>query len=248
MILKIFTPVISLFFSLSIYAQVYESNVDYSISSALLESGEVHFGYEWLSPAQFKTKDISKTDLRGLSKITAPFNHIIAAKIGFISDRSFQELSLKKMNEPAFIKKMLRATSVTAKDSGKWEITNKVKAYGFYFKVDFSLKLTEANSSELREIAGFMRSEANKFINSGRERFILVEMTDFDQLLYGNFGVVYMREISPDKTLIIATIISAFNQNKANRFFQFPPFSYAYNTITNNFKSLTMGMIEEIKN
>ena len=227
---------------------VEEKYVDFLLSPATLQGGDIHVGYEWLKPNEFIKRNVSIMDRVKIASSNPSSNQIIASKIGFVSKRKFDDLSSAVMNQSSFIANMLNSVSVKKLSGGSWRVTNKVKAYGLPFNVGFDLKLTEASVGTLSaNQLSFLRDEASVLKSSGRERILIVDMTNFSQLMYRNYSIVYMKEIGPSETLIVSALIASFDINMANTLFNFQPFSTARSTMMGNLKEQIMQMAKSIQ-
>lgn len=123
-----------------------------------------------------------------------------------------------------------------------------MKAYGLPFKVSFDFQFKEISGHLLgAQVPRYFRDEASGVNGTGRERFMLLDMTNFSQLIYRNYSVVYVKEIGPNETLVVCGLIAAFDLKTANSFFNYPPFSTTKGTMMGNLKSQIMNMVNAIK-
>jgi hypothetical protein len=236
------------FFQFQAFAQVEENNVEFTISPSILLSGKIQVAYEWLTPNDFLKKELSIIDTFKVSGMNADNNQLAISKLAFISKRNFDTLSLSIMNNSAFISKMLNSVSISSKSSDTWRVTNKVKAYGIPFKVSFDFKVKEIPLASVPAVARFLRDEAGAIVGQGRERLLLLDMSNFSQLMYRNVSYVYMKEIANNQTMLVAGIIGGANISTANLIFNYPPFSETESTMINNLRTQIMGMAKNIQN
>ncbi len=223
-----------------------EKDVDFRVDQTLLERGEDQIAIEWQSPDQFRSTEISITDLVRVNKLNPSKLQMINAKTAMISNRPMNDFSVKNLATAKMVKDMLRSVSTTQKSSNVFDVTNKVKAYGLPFKVSFTLELKETTPSAA--VRSYFTSQAAGFAGTGRESFMTLNMTNFSQLMYQNYSVIYTKELANGKTLIIATIMAGFDLPKANSYFNYPPFARTDNTMIGNFRSQTEHMLKSMKN
>jgi hypothetical protein len=240
--------ILTLIFSHLTFAQVEESHVDFTVSPSLISSGEIQVAYEWLEPSELKNKDVAVTDLHKVAALHPGKNHMVASKIAFISRRSFDELNYASMAKSSFISRMLNAVSISQKSSELWNVTNRVKAYKIPFKVSFDFRFKEASAASIGSAANYLKDEGAGLAGKGRERFMILDMTNFSQLMYRNYTIVYMKEISEKETLVVSTVVAGFNKNMADTFFNLPPFSTTKKTMMDNFETQIMQIVREIQN
>jgi hypothetical protein len=239
---------LTLLFNQFAFSQIEERGVDFVVSPGAVLGGETQLGLEWLGPADFTRTQLSIMDLVKLNSLHPNNNQIIASKVAFISRRPFDSFTHSKMNNSAFISQMLSSVSVSQKNSDTWLVTNKVKAYGLPFKVSFDFQFKEVSPSLLgQQVPRYFRDEASGVNGLSRERFMLLDMTNFSQLIYRNYSVVYVKEISAHETLVVCGLIAAFDLKTANTFFNYPPFSTTKATMMGNLKSQIMNMVKTIK-
>jgi len=246
MLLKIAITLLC-FFQFLAFAQVEENNVEFTISPSILLAGKIQVAYEWLNPNDFSKKEFSILDTIKVSGMNPDNNQLAISKLAFISKRNFDSLSLSVMNNSAFISKMLNSVSISPKSSDTWRVTNRVKAYGLPFKVSFDFKINEIPLTSVPGVARFLRDEGAAIIGKGRERVLLLDMSNFSQLMYRNISYVYMKEIFNNQTLIVAGVIGGANISTANLIFDYPPFSETEATMINNFRTQIMGMVKNIQ-
>jgi hypothetical protein len=143
---------------------------------------------------------------------------------------------------------MLNSVAISKKNIEAWRVTNKVRAYGIPFKVSFDLKLKEISSTALGvQLVNYLKDESSGVKGTGRERFMVLDMTNFSQLMYRNYSVVYAKEIGPNETMIVSGIVAAFDIDKANSLFNYPPFSTTKSTMMNNLHGQVLHMAESIQ-
>lgn len=225
------------------FAHAEESHVDFNLSPAYLEDGNLQVAFEWLTPNEFKKRDLSVTDLVKVQNLHPGNNQLIVSKTALLSKKPVSHFSLQKMNNAQTITALLRSVSAVQKSTDTWYVTNKVKAYGIPFKVSFNLTVREVTPAALgSNVVNYFRSEGSAFRGTGKELFYIMDMTNFSQLMYRNYSVIYIKEISPAETLVVAGIIAAFDINKANSFFNFPPFSSTEGTMVDNLRSQILHM------
>lgn len=230
------------------FAQTIERNIDFTVSPALMLDGNIQVAFEWLTPADFRKKELGLTDVPKISELHANNNQMIASKIAFVSHKSFDDLSYSKMAKMNFISDMLNAVAISQKTTDVWRVTNKVKAYSIPFKVSFDFQFKEVAASTLGiQVVRYLKDEASGLRGTTKERFMVLDMTNFTQLIYRNYALIYMKEISPKETLIVSAIITGFNLRTADSFFNLPPFSTTKGTMMNNLKTQIMHMAESIQ-
>ena len=237
-----------LFLGQNAFSQTVEKNVDFTISPSIVSSGKIHMALEWLTPNDFSLTQMGMIDQAKLQNLYPENNQIIASKIAFIARKSFAELSHAKMNEASYIAHMLNSVSISPKSQEIWKVTNKVRAYGLPFKVSFDLRFKEVSSATLGQaVAQYFRDEASGISGTGKERFLLLDMTNFSKLMYRNYSIVYVKEISPTETLVISGLIAAFDIKTANGLFQFHPLSSTYDTMMGNLRTQILHMTQSIR-
>jgi hypothetical protein len=225
-----------------------ESHVDYTVSPSVVSAGDIQVAYEWLEAADFKNKELAVTDLHKVSALHPGKNHMVASKIAFVSRRSFDELNYASMAQTSFISRMLNSVSISQKSSELWRISNRVKAYNIPFKVTFDFRFKEVSASAVGAAANYLRNEGAGVSAKGRERFMILDMTNFSQLMYRNYSLVYMKEIGQNETLVISTVVAGFNKEMADRLFNLPPISSTRKTMMDNFETQIMQIVREIQN
>lgn len=236
-----------LFHALS-FAQTIERHVDFTVSPGVILDGKIQVAFEWLSPSEFKNTQLNVMDLAKISALHPNNNQMIASKIAFISKKSFDDLSYSKMNTAPFISNMLNSVSIRQKTADTWDVTNRVKAYSIPFKVSFDIKFKEASAATFSpQLVKYIKDEAAGMKGTGRERYMILDMTNFSQLMYRNYSIVYMKEISATETMIVSGIITGFNLNEGNMFFNFPPFSTTKSTMVGNLKDQILHMARSIQ-
>lgn len=238
---------LTLLLTVSTFAQSEESHVDFTIRPSAMMAGDIQVAYEWLEPSEFKNKELAVTDLMKVSSMYPEKNHTVAAKIAFMSKRSFDTLSYAQMNSNDFISRMLNSVATRQKGPDLWQVTNKVKAYKIPFKITFDFRFKEVTAASLGAAATYLRDEAAG-VAGGRERFMVLDMSNFSQLMYRNYSLVYMKEIGKNETLVVSTVVAGFNKNMADNFFNLPPLSTTKKTMMGNFRSQIMQIVTEIKN
>lgn len=230
------------------FAQVEEKTVDYTISPSVLVEGKIHVAYEWLKPIEFNKRNLSVIDTANVSSLHPGNNHLVGSKLAFISKRSFDELSYGQMNNAKFISKMLNSVAIKQKTADTWAVTNKVKAYGFPISVNFDLKFNELSASAVpASVARYLKDEGDAMAGTTRERFLVLDMTNFSQLMYRNYSYVYIKEIGPRETMIVAGIVAGFDLKAANSYFNFPPFSSTRGTMMSNMREQIIQMAKAIQ-
>ena len=239
---------IVLFYGQNAFSQTVEKNVDFTISPGIISAGKIHMALEWLSPYDFSLTQMGITDQAKLQNLYPENNQIIASKIAFIAHKSFSDLSYSNMNQAAYISHMLNSVAIVAKSPDTWRVTNKVKAYGLPFKVSFDFRFKEVTPAILGErVAKYFRDEASGVKGTGRERFLILDMTNFSKLMYRNYSIVYIKEISASENFVVSSLIAAFDVKTTNSLFQFPPFSTTYETMMGNLNSQIMYMTKSIR-
>lgn len=230
------------------WAQTEEKNADFTISPDLMAAGKIQYGFDWLAPHELNRSALSVIDNQKVASLHPDNNQLVLAKIAFTSKKSFDLLSAAKMNNAQFISTMLNSNSISQKNSETWLVTNTVKAYGLPFKVSFDFRLKEVAPNSLnQEIIRYFRDEASALNSSGRERFLVLDMSQFTQLIYRNYSIVYVKEISANETLIVSALITGFDLKSANSFFNYPPFSTTKETMLKNLRSQILQMARGIQ-
>lgn len=239
---------LSFLFVLNQFAHAEERSVDFTVSPGVILDGTIQVSYEWLSPSEFQKKDLSILDLPRLRDLHPGNNHMVASKIAFIARKSFEQLSYAHMNTAAYISSMLNSVAIRQKSADTYYVTNKVRAYSIPFKVGFDFKFKEVSSSALgSSITQYLRDEASGLKGTGKERFLTLDMTNFSQLMYRNYSIVYMKEISANETLIVSGVIAALDLDMANTFFNIPPFSTTKSTMMENMRGQIGHMARKIQ-
>ena len=230
------------------YSQANETSVDFTVSPAVIDSGDVQIAFEWITPEEFRKRSLKLMDVPDMSVLHPNNNHMIISKMAFLSKNSFDALSHNKMNNANYIADMLNSVGISPKADNLWGVTNQVKAYGVPFKVSFDLEFREVPGASLgAPLHDYLLDEAAAFKGPGRERFLVLDMTRFSQLMYRNYSVIYIKELSSKETFIVSGVISAFNITKANTFFNYPPFSTTKGTMMKNLRNQTLNMVRSIQ-
>lgn len=237
-----------LFVSQAAHSYVEEKNVDFTLSPSVLNDGEIQIAFEWISPSEFAKKDLAIMDLQKIETSYGKNNQMIISKLAFITKQPFDELSHVKMNTAKYITDMLNSVTISKKSSDTWYVTNKVKAYSIPFKVSFDFQFREIAQNKLdSKLVRFIQDENSAFSGPGRERFMILDMTNFSQLMYRNYSVVYMKEIGPNSTLIYSGVIAGFNLKEANGYFNYAPISSTKNTMMGNLRTQILHMARSIQ-
>lgn len=230
------------------YSQVFETSVDFTLSPAVVNDGAIQIAFEWITPTEFGKRNLKLMDVPNMGELHPNNNQMVVSKMAFISKNYFDDLSHKRMNTAKYISDMLNSSGISSKSADLWTVTNPVRAYGVPFKVSFDLEFREIPGASLgAPLHDYLLDEASAFKTPGRERFLVLDMTRFSQLMYRNYSVVYMKELGEKKTLIVSGVISSFNIAKANAFFNYPPFSTTRGTMMKNLRSQTLHMLRRIQ-
>ena len=225
-----------------------ETSVDFTVSPGVIRAGGIQIGMEWLTPNDFLKTNLSLIDLHRVNALYPDNNQVIASKLALIIKKPLDSFSFEKMNNAAYISSMLNSVAISKKNIESWRVTNKVRAYGIPFKVSFDLKLKEISSTALGvQLVNYLKDESAGVKGTGRERFMVLDMTNFSQLMYRNYSVVYAKEIGPNETMIVSGIVAAFDLHKANSLFNYPPFSTTKSTMMNNLHGQVLHMAESIQ-
>jgi len=239
---------LTLLFNQTTFAEIEERNVDFVVSPTVLNDGEIQVAFEWVSQTNFRKKDLSLMDIPKIADLHPTNNQLIVSKIAFLAKKPFANLSQSIMNTQNYISSMLSSVSVSQKSADKWYVTNTVKAYSIPFKVSFDFLLKETNPATLGpQLTNYLRDEASAIAGTGKERFMVLDMTNFSQLMYRNYSIIYMKEISSNETLIVSGIIAGFDIKTANSFFNYPPFSSTQSTMVGNLRTQIINMANKIK-
>lgn len=235
-------------FNQSAVSQTEEKNIDFTVSPGLILDGKIQIALNWLTPDEFRKTEASLMDIPQIYELHPNNNQMIVSKLALISKKSFDELSYNKMNNALFISDMLNSVGIRAMGTDFWRVTNRVKAYSIPFKVSFDFKFNEISENALgTEVAKYLKDEASGLKGTGRERFLALDMTNFSQLMYQNYSIVYIKEIGPKETMIIAGLIAGFDLRSGNNYFNFPPFSSTKATMMGNLRGQILHMAQIIK-
>lgn len=239
----------ALFFGQHSYAQVLEKSVDFTVSAATISDGTVQYALEWMTPSEFRKTNLLIADVPQVNELHPTTNQIVASKVAFIAKKSFDSLSYQKMNKPDYISEMLNSVAISQKNAPDfWLVTNKVVAYKIPFKVSFDFKFREVKANALdANLMKYLKDESSAIKSDGRERILLLDMTNFSELMYQNYSVVYMKEINANETLIVSGIIAGLDLKKANRYFQYPPLSTSKGVVIKNLKTQILQMVKIIQ-
>ena len=224
-------------------AQVMESHVDYTVSPGTIQGGKIQYAHEWLEPHEFKNKELFAIDIVGVNKLHPDNIQLVAAKVAFVSKKSFDQLSHAQMNNADYISEMLDSVGIRGLTADTWRVTNKVKAYGLPFKVSFDFKFREVAASALGGAANYLRTEAAG-MRGTRERFLVLDMNNFSMLMYRNYSIVYIKEISPTQTMVVAGVIAGIDIDRAGKYFLF---GGVEKTMLGNLKTQIMNMVTNIQ-
>ena len=229
-------------------AYVEERNVDFTLSPAVINGGDIQIAFEWITPAEFRKKDLAILDLQKIETSYGKNNQMIISKLAFITKQPFDSLSYAKMNTAKYITDMLNSVAITKKSADSWAVTNKVKAYSIPVKVNFDFKFREATANELgADLLRYVKDENAAFAGPGRERYLILDMTNFSQLMYRNYSVVYMKEVGPNETLIYSGVVSGMDLKAGNTFFNYPPFATTKGTMMGNLRTQIIHMANSIQ-
>lgn len=233
----------------SAFAIPEEKNVEFTLSPALLHDGEIQIAFEWISPSEFRKKDLAMMDLQKINASHPNNNQMVIAKLAFITQQPYESLTYAKMNTAKYITDMLNSVAIRQKASDSWFVTNKVKAYNIPFRVHFDFKFREISAADLdASVVRFIRDENSAFAGPGREHFLILDMTNFSQLIYRNYSIVYVKELGPKETLIYSGAISGIDIKSANGYFNYPPFANTKNTMMGNLRTQITHMAKSIQN
>jgi hypothetical protein len=172
------------------HSQVMESHVDFTVGPGTIQGGSIQYAHEWLEPSEFKNKEMAAVDIVGVSKLHPDNIQLVAAKVAFVSKKSFDQLSHSKMNNADFISEMLDSVGIRSLNADTWRVTNKVKAYAIPFKVSFDFKFNEVSAGSIGKAASYLKGEATG-MKGTRERFMTLDMSSFSMLMYRNYCIVY---------------------------------------------------------
>lgn len=237
-----------LLFTLVAHAHVEEKNVDFTLSPAVINGGEIQIAFEWITPSEFRKKDLALMDIQKISTSHGENNQMIISKLAFTTKQSFDSLAYSKMNVAKYITDMLNSVAITKKASDSWYVTNKVRAYSIPFKVSFDFKFREVSADSLdANLLRYIRDENSAYHGAGRERFLILDMTNFTQLMYRNYSVVYMKELGPNETLIYSGVVAGLDLKTANSFFNYPPFATTKGTMMGNLRTQILHMAKSIQ-
>ncbi|MFY7993259.1 MAG: hypothetical protein ACOVP4_08220 [Bacteriovoracaceae bacterium] len=223
-----------------------EAYLDFRVDASALERGQDQMSFEWQGPDQFRSTQMAVTDLVNINKSHPENLHMVNSKIAMISSRPLNDFAVESISTQKMVKDLLRSVSVIPKGGHVYDVTNKVKAYGISFKVSFKLAIKEVKPNA--HIAKYFRDQASLFEGTGNERFVSLDMTNFSQLMYRNYSIIYAKELKDGRTLIVASTVSGFNLKKANSYFNYPPISRTDSTMVGNIRSQTLHMLKEMKN
>ena len=230
------------------FSQTEEKYIDFTMSPGVILSGDIQVALNWLTPNEYRKTQASLMDIPQINELHPNNNQMIVSKIALISKKSFDELSYNKMNNALFISEMLNSVGIRTMGADFWRVTNRVKAYSIPFKVSFDFKFKEVTEGTLgTEVSKYIKNEASGLKGTGRERYLTLDMTNFSQLMYQNYSIVYMKEISPKETIIIAGLIAGFDLRSGNTYFNFPPFSTTKSTMMGNLRSQILQMARSIQ-
>lgn len=230
------------------HSYVEEKNVDFKLSPALLHDGEIQIAFGWITPSEFRKKDLAVMDLQKVNESHPDNNQMIISKLAFITKQPFDSLSYTKMNSAKYITDMLNSVGITQKAADTWYVTNKVRAYNIPFKVSFDFKFREVSANALNaDVLRYVRDENSVFAGPGRERYLILDMTNFTQLMYRNYSIVYMKEVSASETLIYSGVIAGLDLKTANGFFNYPPLATTKGTMMGNLRTQIIHMARSIQ-
>lgn len=225
-----------------------EKQIDFTISPAIIHEGNSQVAFSWLAPHEFRTTNLSVTDVPKISEMFPGKMHIVASKMAFISKRPYEQLAHSALNNAEFISLMLDSVSIKNKEADLWNVTNRVVVYRIPFRVSFDFRFKEVSAQKLGSAAEtFMKDEAAGFKGTGKDRFLTLDMTNFSQLLFRNYALVYLKELSDKETLVVATVVTGFDLQSANSYFQHPPFSTTKGQVLPNLREQILRMIKVIK-
>lgn len=225
-----------------------ENHVDFTVSPTLIEDGNIQIAYGWLGPSDFRKTKLLIADVYKINELHPNNNHMVVSKMAFISKKSYDRFSHANLNKADFIALMLDSVALKNKEFDLWQVTNKVVAYRIPFRVTFDFRFKEVSELAFKSsLTEYFKDEASGFTGTGRERFLTLDMTNFTQLLYRNYAVVYLKELSATETLVVATVVAGFDLNNANSYFQYPPFSTTKATVMSNLKEQILRMIKTIR-
>lgn len=236
-------------FSQMSHAQLLEEKqIDFTISPALVLEGKDQVAFAWLAPHEFRNTQMAVTDVPNISEMFPGKMHIVASKMAFITNNPFNNFSHSALNNANFVSRMLDSVSIKNKEADLWQVTNRVVVYRIPFRITFDLRFKEVQAQSLKSsTVSYMKDEAAGFKGTGKERFLSLDMTNFSQLLFRNYALVYLKEISANETLVVATVVTGFDLQSANSYFQHPPFSTTKGQVLPNLREQILRMIKVIK-
>ncbi len=74
-----------------------ESHVDFSLSPSHLEAGNIQVAFEWLSPHEFRKRNMRVVDLVKVQHLKPHNNHLIASKTAILSKKPMSHFSLSPL-------------------------------------------------------------------------------------------------------------------------------------------------------
>lgn len=232
--------------SLHSYSQEEEASIDFRVDSAALERGEDQMSFEWQSVDQFRSTQVAVTDLVKVNLLQPENIQMVNAKVAMLSAKPFSYFVLKNLATVEMVQNLLESQAVSVKGANAFAVTNKVKAYGLPFKVNFDLLMKEIAPDTA--VKNYFKSQGAAFEGTGKEVFLSLDMTNFSQLIYRNYSVIYAKELKNGKTLLIATVICGINIDKANTYFNYPPISRTDRRMVGNIRTQTLHMMKQMKN
>jgi hypothetical protein len=230
------------------YAQVEETTVSFKVSPKIIATGEIQMAFAWLNAGEFAQLDMAVMDQPGIHLMHPHNLKMVVSKLAFLTTQTFEDLAYANLNQADYIQDMLGALVIDQLSSDSWYLTNRVKAYKLPFRLGYELQTREVEATRLRkELVQYFRKEAADFPGTGRERFISLDMHQFTQLIYRNYSVCYMKELRDGRMLIISGVIAGININRANFFFNYPPFSRTETKMLGNMREQVLVMARKIQ-
>ena len=106
--------ILFLLFSSLLHAQplLREKTAVFSIKKDHLEVGGVQYGLEWLTPFEFNQHPLKKLDANDEIANDEYHTQVVVAKLAFISQKNFDQLSLEKLATKEVVKEMFDASFV----------------------------------------------------------------------------------------------------------------------------------------
>lgn len=220
-----------------------ENKAIFNVNKDHLDVGGIQYGLEWLTPYEFNLHPLKKLDLINEISSDEYRTKVVVAKLVFVSQKSFDNLSLEKLSTKEVVQEMFDASFVE-NNNNIFKVWSTARAYGFNFQVSYNLVLkNESNNQSITQIQKYFKEDISLFQGS-RTRVLKITMNNFSRLMNKNESFIYMKELPNGTTFISATVISTLDSRNASLLF---PFGKAESVMLRNMQDQILSMSRNIQ-